>query len=117
MVAPGEAVETRVGRDDRTFEGGDGVGDVVNADRALAEHQIELLLISGDFRYGLDHRLMGIAHLDRILDRALGLILERRRPPIPELERAVGSVGDGGRPAAAELAADPFAGRALVGPA
>jgi len=33
MVAPGEAVETRVGRDDRTFEGGDGVGDVVNADR------------------------------------------------------------------------------------
>ena len=34
----------------------------------------------------------GVAHLERIHQRPLGLLLQRRRPPIPELEGAEGAV-------------------------
>ncbi len=73
---------------------------------------------AGDLPEPLDDLLVRLlAHLDRVLDRSLGLAFERRGPAVPEHRLAVGRVEHGRSAAAAGLAGDADRDRHAVGPA
>jgi len=93
VVARPEAVQGRVAGQVGPLIGGDRLGDVLNGEVPCAKDPLERLPVPYDLLEPLDHGGMGgIAHLDRVHHRPLGLLLERCRPPIPELEGAEGAV-------------------------
>ena len=81
-----------------------------------AEDLLESLGVSVDLGEILDHHIELVAHFDGVLDRAEGLLFEGGRPAVPELRRGIGRVDYGRRVSLAELAADPLAGRLVLGP-
>src|SRR5690606_30536696 len=84
---PGEvAVERRAGRDQRALERRDRFRDVVEGERLLlaGERGGEERLVPG-LAQPLHRLLRREVHLHMRLDWPLRLLLERRRPPIPEL--------------------------------
>src|SRR5436309_1039695 len=87
LVARDEAVEGRVPGVLRALEGGDRRRDVV-VGRLVAEDAREGLAVLRQGAHLGDH-LVGrfLAHLDRVQDGELRLLLERRRAPVPELRR------------------------------
>lgn len=60
---------------------------------------------------------MRFGHLDGVLNRTLGLVLESRRTAIPELRQAVSAIDGGGGATAALLAADTRGKRSAIGKA
>jgi len=102
------AVVGGVAREDGPLEGGDRLGHVVDGDLARAERLLEAVDVAGDAAEDLDGRLVrevgGLlgGHLERVGDRALGLLLQRGGAAVPELVGAVGAV-DHRRGAAAPL--------------
>ena len=79
-------------------------------------HLVELIPITRDGTQLLNDILQGLSHLDRIVNRAQCLLLERSRPSVPELKPHVGGVDHRPRIAAADLAADSGVGWVRVGP-
>ena len=66
----------------------------------------------------LGHHLRPLCpHLDRILDRAFGLFLERGRAAVPELRELPAGVEGGGRVDAADLTANALGIAQLIGAA
>src|ERR1035437_3849337 len=116
VVSTHVAIEARVGGDDGSLEGGDRVGYLLHGHRAFAEHAHEGIDVTRDGVQRVDHHFVRVAHLDRVLDRPFGLLLERGRASVPELQRVVGGIRNRRRPASAHLASDALAGRPGVGP-
>src|SRR5438093_13412844 len=87
LVARDETVEGRVPGVLGALEGGDRRGDVV-VGRVVAEDAREGLAVLREGAHLGDH-VVGrlLAHLDRVQDGELRLLLERRRAPVPELGR------------------------------
>src|SRR5690606_5753027 len=88
------AVEGGIGRDQGDLERLDGAGDVVVAQGPglTREGPVEAFDVAGDGRQGRNHIFGTRIHLDRGLDRSLGLRLQVFGAAIPEL----GDVADGG---------------------
>src|SRR5579883_922255 len=85
FVAPHEAVEGRVTRVLRAFECRNGSRDII-VGKVTPEQRFKRIRIFWNFGE-LSNDVIGrfLRHLDRIQNRKLGLLLQARRPAIPEL--------------------------------
>src|SRR5581483_2350141 len=90
-------------------------GDVVHCRLLGAEHLLEPLAVTRDGRDAGGTGVVRVAHLDRVGDRPLGLLLQAPGPAVPELVQAVGPVDDGRCAAPADLPADALGERLPVG--
>ena len=96
FVASQISVESRIGREQRLLEFGDGVGDCI-AGNLAAVNCFELLFVLGRGLELADDFLPRCAHLQGILHRAAGLFLQVMGSTIPELGKVEGGVEDGRR--------------------
>src|SRR5690606_12868222 len=81
------AIPRRVAAEARRLVGGDRVGDQVHGDGVGAVDLIEQAPVAVDLADALLGDIVRHAHLDRVLDRALRLLLERARAAVPEVVR------------------------------
>ena len=105
-------VERGVPAQDGALEAGDGFPDALVGDVTGSEGLFESLYIAGVLRALFLYGLERVGHLNRVLDRPLGLLLETRRSAVPELCREVRRVDYRRRLPSALLAA--HAARKLI---
>src|SRR5688572_30928686 len=82
VVAP--AIPRRVAAHPRPLVIRNRLGHALLGDLRRAERLLEVRRVSGNPRQRRDHRLMGVAHLDRIRDWPECLIFERAGAAVPE---------------------------------
>src|SRR5574337_1854674 len=114
LVAGFKLVEGGVAAEEGPLERRDGLGDAFFG-YSRAEDLLELRPVSLHLIHRRDHPFQSMAHLNRILDRAKGLVLQRRGPPIPELLLAEKAIDRHGGVTPTDLSFDSCGGGATVG--
>src|SRR6201993_272322 len=107
-------IEWGIARDDRAFEGGDGLGDHIDGDLVGTPRFLEKFGIFWIRLEAFHNAVKGMSHFNRIGDGTLGLFLKAGCAAIPELQSEVRRIDYRGRMARTGFLANPFRSGTIV---